>query len=317
MPQDLSAIHPELRSLFKSFPRFSIHRKNLKLARWMSRIFGGQKTAPGTHIETVEVPGEDLGQKVRLRVYRPEALPPASPALIWIHGGGYVFGTVEMDDSLVSHFAHELGLLVVSVDYRLAPEHPFPAPLQDCYAALKWAHDHAADLGIDPQRIAVGGDSAGGGLAACLAQLAIDRGEVQPVFQLLVYPMLDDRTVLREDVPHPELLTWSQVNNRFGWESYLHQPGGLEQALPYAAAARRADLTGLPPAWVGVGTLDLFHDESVAYAQRLKDNGVECTLEVIQGAFHGFDVMTQTPQVVKDFRRAEIEALRKGLFGTD
>ena len=118
-------------------------------------------------------------------------------------------------------------------------------------------------------------------------------------------------------MPHQELLTWSQGNNRFGWESYLHQPGGLEQAPPYAVAARQADLTGLPPAWIGVGTLDLFHNESVAYAQRLKDCGVECTLEVIQGAFHGFDVLTQAPQVIKDFRKAEIEALRKGLFGAD
>ncbi len=317
MPKDLSAVHPELRSLFKRFPRFSIHRKNLKLVRWMSRLFGGQKAAPGIHIENVQVPGQDPGQTIRLRVYRPKTLPQSSPALVWIHGGGYVFGTVEMDDGLVSHFAHELGILVLSVDYRLAPEHPFPAALDDCYAALKWAHDHAVDLGIDPQRVAVGGDSAGGGLAACLAQLAIDRGEVLPVFQLLVYPMLDDRTVLRPEIPNQDLLTWSQGNNRFGWESYLHQPGGLEQAPPYAVAARREDLSGLPPAWIGVGTLDLFHDESAAYAQKLKDCGVECTLEVIQGAFHGFDILDQGPQVVKLFRKAEIEALRKGLFRTD
>ena len=317
MPQDLSAVHPELRSLFKRFPRFSIHRKNLKLARWMSRLFGGQKAAAGVRIKMVEVPGQDAGQTIRLRVYRPAPSPLASPALVWIHGGGFVFGTVEMDDGLVSHFAHELGILVVSVDYRLAPEHPFPAALDDCYTALKWVRNHAADLGIDSQRIAVGGDSAGGGLAACLAQLAVDRGEVQPVFQLLVYPMLDDRTVLREDVPHPELLTWSQGNNRFGWESYLGQPGGLEQTPPYAVAARREDCSGLPPAWIGVGTLDLFHDESIAYAQRLKDNGVECTFEVIHGAFHGFDILDHRPQVVKDFRMAEIEALRKSLFRTD
>ena len=161
----------------------------------------------------------------------------------------------------------------------------------------------------------MGGESAGGGLAASLAQLAHDRGEVQPVFQLLVYPMLDDRTVLREDINRAERLLWSPENNRLGWELYLSQPVSSAPLPPYAAAARRADLSGLPPAWIGVGTLDLFYEEDLAYAQRLKDSGVACETAVVPGAFHGFDQFGARFQVVRDFREAQVNALRKFLFG--
>jgi len=200
------------------------------------------------------------------------------------------------------------------VDYRLGPKHPFPAGLDDCYSTLKWVNAHAEELNIDPNRIAVGGNSAGSGLAAALAQLAHDRKEIEIAFQLLIYPMLDDRTVLRTEIDDRNNITWNHESNRFGWESYLGQPCGTDNVPAYSVPARRADLTGLPPAWIGVGALDIFHDEDVAYAKRLKECGIECELKVIPGAFHGFDVFDPQLPIVQDFRRSQIAALKKYLF---
>jgi acetyl esterase/lipase len=231
-----------------------------------------------------------------------------------MHGGGYVMGRPEQDDGSCAQYVHELGIKVVSVDYRCAPKHPFPAALDDCHSALKWVFTHSQELNIDPGRIAIGGNSAGGGLAAALAQLAHDQKEITPVFQLLVYPMLDDRTVLRTDVDDRNNVTWTHKSNRFGWESYLGQECGAEKAPAYSVPARRADLSGLPPAWIGVGDLDIFHDEVVAYAQRLRECGVACEWEVIPGAFHGFDVFDPKVPIVQGFRKSQIAALKKCLF---
>lgn len=238
---------------------------------------------------------------------------PDAPVLLWMHGGGLIIGSPQQNDRPMFQIVRHTGIVVVSVDYRLAPNHPFPAPLDDCYAALKWVHAHAATLGIDPNRIGIGGESAGGGLAASLVQLAHDRGEISPIFQLLIYPMLDDRSALRTDVAQGELLTWTPQNNRFGWESYLGHACGFDDVRPYAVPARREDLTGLPPTWIGVGTLDLFYDENVDYARELQRSGVDCELVVIKGAFHGFDQLDHDLPVVQAFRQSQIDALRKYL----
>jgi acetyl esterase/lipase len=179
---------------------------------------------------------------------------------------------------------------------------------------LKWVAAHAEQLGIDSKRIAIGGASAGGGLAASLVQLAHDRLEIEPIFQLLVYPMLDDRAVLRTDLDDGDSIIWDQKSNRFGWESYLGKACGAEDAPAYAVPARRADLSGLPPAWIGVGSLDIFHAEDVAYAQRLQACGVACELIVVPGAFHGFDVFNPKIPIVQDFRRSQICALKKAFL---
>ncbi len=157
-----------------------------------------------------------------------------------------------------------------------APKHPFPIGLENSYSALKWVVSHSQRLGIDTKRIAIGGASAGGGLAAALVQLAHDRQEIKPVFQLLVYPMLDDRTVLRLDVDDSNNIPWNQKSNRFGWESYLGKKCGAEDVPEYSVPARRKDLTGLPQAWIGVGTVDIFHDEDVALCTKVK--GVWCQM---------------------------------------
>jgi len=191
------------------------------------------------------------------------------------------------------------------VNYRLAPEHPYPAPVEDCYSALTWLSRLPS---VDPARLAIGGASAGGGLAAALALLARDRGEVDLTAQLLVYPMIDDHTVQRTDLDHPGHRLWNQSSNRFGWRAYL---GDADPDV--AVPARRDDLAGLPPAWIGVGTLDLFHDEDLAYAERLRAAGVPCEVVVVQGAFHGFDGTAPKAAVSQSFFASQC-ALLKAAF---
>lgn len=314
MSINYSLVHPDLQRAVQHFPRFTFSRGNLWFFRLMDKMPLLGKTPPDVSIERIVIPRADQSS-LRLRVYRPTAQNASAPAMLWLHGGGYIIGRPEQDESQCLQYAREVGLVIVSVDYRRAPEHPFPAALDDGYTALQWLAANAADLGVDVNRLAIGGDSAGGGLAAALAQLACDRHEIIPIFQLLVYPMLDDRTVLRADLAGRVFLMWDQASNRFGWESYLGQPGGAESVAPYAVPARRADVSNLPPAWIGVGSLDMFHDEDVAYAQCLQASGVECELTIVPGAFHGFDFVGPQVNVVQNFRQSQIAALRKYLFG--
>jgi acetyl esterase/lipase len=209
--------------------------------------------------------------------------------------------------------SRELGVVVVSVDYRLSPGTPFPGPLDDCYAALRWMARESATHGIDSTRIALTGESAGGGLPAALAQMARDRGEVAPAFQSLVYPMLDDRTVLRHDHDGRGEFIWSPGSNRAGWKAFLGHAPAAASAPEYAAPARRVDLLGLPPAWIGVGTLDLFYPENVEYARRLVEAGVPCDLHVVEGAYHGFDGFRGNAHVSREFNARRLDAIRHGL----
>lgn len=196
--------------------------------------------------------------------------------------------------------------MVASVEYRVAPEHPYPAALDDCVTALNWLAEQSE---VDSSRIAIGGGSAGGGLAAALALRMRDVGSVQPVMQLLSYPMLDDRPAFKPD-PHPKRRRlMDQGMNRFGWESYLRGVARLEEAVP----ARATDLTGLPPAWIGVGSMDLLFDEDLEYANRLRQQGVPCALDTVPGAFHGFDLLFPNAGVSRQFFDSQCAALRKEL----
>ena len=230
------------------------------------------------------VPGDP---PIPVRVHRPAGASSPLPAIVTIHGGGYVIGSHVMDDTLLDRWCRALGVVGVSVEYRLAPETPYPGPLDDCYAALRWAHDNAGELGIDAARIGVYGISAGGGLAAALALLARDRGEVPLAFQLLDCPMLDDRQASRS-MRAAGLYVWNAASNEFGWRSYLGDLYGSDDVPAYAAAARATDLAGLPPACVVVGSIDGFRDEDVDYAQRLNQAGVPCELHVIAGLPHAY-----------------------------
>jgi acetyl esterase/lipase len=209
-----------------------------------------------------------------------------------IHGGGYVLGSLDMDDARFSRWCLELGCVGVSVEYRLAPETPYPGPLDDCYAALRWTHEHADEIGIDRDRIGIAGVSAGGGLAAALALLARDRGELPIAFQLLECPMLDDRQETHSS-RLADLPVWSRESNTFGWRSYLGDLYGRDDVPPYAAAARAEDLGGLPPAMVIVGGADGFRDENILYALRLNQAGVSSELHVLPGAPHGVQMFVE------------------------
>ena len=222
-------------------------------------------------------------------MHRPRKRERTSGAILHIHGGGYVNGDPMSLAPLHRAMALDLGCVIVSVDYRLAPETRAPGAVEDCYAALAWLFLEAQGLEVDPARVGVLGESAGGGLAAALALLVRDRGEHRLAFQHLIYPMLDDRTcVSAEQNAFAGEFIWSRENNRFGWSSLLGVEPGSADISPYAAPARAVDLTGLPPAYIAVGALDLFIDEDMAYARRLIHAGVPTELHVYPGAFHGF-----------------------------
>ncbi|MCV7090255.1 alpha/beta hydrolase [Mycobacterium interjectum] len=291
-------VHPDLRRIARLVPRHIIGPRSLRIVRSLSAVTGRRRKPAPSDVEVIT-----LASGAGVRLFRPAGVTQPGPALLWIHGGGYVIGTAQQDDRVCRRFSSRLGMTVASVEYRLAPEHPYPAPLEDCYAALAWLADLPA---VDRTRVAIAGASAGGGLAAALALLARDRGEVQPAFQVLAYPMLDDRSSATPANPNHRL--WSTRSNHFGWTAYL---GGADPRV--AVPARRDDLAGLPPAWIGVGTHDLFHDEDLAYAQRLVDAGVPCHVEVVPGAFHGFDAVASKAPVSRRFFESQCDSLRAAL----
>lgn len=263
------------------------------------------------------VPGRGAAPDVRVLVVN--ARPgERRPGVLHLHGGGYVAGTADTAVPGAQAQAQALDCAVVSVDYRLAPETRFPGALEDGYAALTWMHAHADALGVDPARIAVQGESAGGGHAAALALAARDRGEVAVAFQALAYPMLDDRTGgpgrMRQPPAHVGTFVWTRAMNRLGWAALLGGRGGGRTAPAGAVPARAADLAGLPPAWIGVGALDLFVDEDVAYAGRLRAAGVPAELYVPAGAYHAFDLLAPGASVSRQFTRARYGALARA-FG--
>lgn len=229
---------------------------------------------------------------MRLLVLRPAA--HARPAvqtsgILWIHGGGYMLGMPEMVYmSRALPLVQRYGAVVVSPAYRLAPRHPYPAALEDCYAALKYLRTHAEELGVNPCQLMVGGESAGGGLAAALCMLARDRGEVAVACQMPLYPMLDDRDTPSSRNNHAPV--WNTRRNHRGWRSYL---GGLsgQDVPPYASPARQTDYRGLPPAYTFVGNIEPFYDETLTYIENLKAAGVEASVDVYPGCFHAFDML--------------------------
>ncbi|HEY1119182.1 MAG TPA: alpha/beta hydrolase [Acidimicrobiales bacterium] len=304
------ALHPELRA-FVDFmrPGGDVDETTLPLARKELAAQMAMLPAehPGCEVTRASARSED-GYDVPLVVVRPLAgagTGTGRPAIVWAHGGGYVAGHAEAGTPFLAELATDLGMVGVSVDYRLAPEHPHPAPVQDALAGLLWTHEHAADLGIDRARIAVGGESAGGGLAAALSTLARDRGGPAICRQLLVYPMLDDRTAAEGTRPGPGVgeVMWSPASNRYAWRSLLGgvEPGSADVS-PYASAARAEDLRGLPPTFIDVGDLDLFAEECVAYAERLVRAGVPTDLHVVAGAVHGYVYAGDDLEVCRDHR---------------
>lgn len=247
---------------------------------------------PTVSIERTAAPGPEGAPDVPVTLYRPVQADGPLPVLLHVHGGGYLFGAAAGSGPDSVRTANELQCVVASVDYRLAPETRAPGAVEDCYAVLAWLNRNADTLGIDRTRIAVGGESAGGGVAAALALLARDRGEYALCFQLLIYPMLDDRTCVREDVnPHVGQFVWKPDYNLLGWSCYLGVKPGSAGVSPYAAPARATDLSGLPPAYICVGSLDLFLEEDMDYAARLMAAGVTVEMQIYPGAYHAFEMV--------------------------
>lgn len=279
---DIDAVDPALRDATRRLPTPDASKR---LPRAAIRLAIRVMPVSRTDSITVTSLKED---GVRLRVYRPDT-PHRRVGLLWIHGGGLLYGDARQDEMLCAETARELGIPVVSANYRFAPEHPFPAAHDDVYAAWRWLQEHAGDLGIDPSRVVIGGESAGGGLAAALVQRLHDEGGVQPIGQWLFAPMIDDRTAADEALDDIDHWVWNNRANRVGWSGYLPDQYGADAVPAYAAAARRADLTGLPPAFMAVGDIELFYAEDVDYARRLEQAGVDVHLDIVPGAPHGFE----------------------------
>jgi acetyl esterase/lipase len=286
---------PALTLTPSTLPRLRTSQPNppaLPSPSWVQRVVHGPSGAP------------DVG----VYVVNADPKAPPRPAILHMHGGGFVSGTANGSIRMAQEMAAALECVVVTVDYRIAPETTFPGPLEDNYAALMWLYANAAELGVDRSRIAVMGESAGGGHAAMLAIAARDRGEVPLIYQALTYPMLDDRTgSVRKTSPYQGVFIWTAQNNQFGWTSLLGVPAGSSRVPKSSVPAREADLGGLPPAFIGVGSLDLFVNEDIEYVRRLINAGIPVTVEVVPGAFHGFDMMGG--RLARQFKSALVAAL--------
>jgi len=280
---DQVMVDPEVAEVLAVVPLGGINAESIAALRTSRAAMAGPPL--GDTVERTEHVVRD-DPEVRVRVHRPKGVDGPLPCVYSIHGGGYVVGSFTMDDARFDDWSARMPCVGVSVEYRLAPETPYPGPLDDCYDGLRWTFDHADELGIDPSHVGVAGVSAGGGLAAGLALLARDRGELPIAFQLLECPMIDDRQVTSSSCLDG-LPVWSKESNEFGWRSYLGDLYGTDDVPAYAAASRATDLVGLPPALVIVGGADGFRDEDIEYGLRLNQCGVPTELHLLPGAPHG------------------------------
>lgn len=304
-------VDPELLAMAKALPQNTITKATLPMMR--ARAGMPPKPVPAPQPVMKTIPGPKGAPDVSVMVIDGTGGQKGCPAYLHMHGGGFVGGRVDANPASLQDIAATCAALVVSVDYRLAPETAFPGALEDNYAALKWMNLNAASLGIDPKRIAIGGESAGGGHAAMLAIAARDRGEYAIAFQLLIYPMLDDRTGSTKPAPdHIGHFLWNKGSNRFGWESLLGMAPGSANPPVGSVPARVRDLSGLASTFISVGALDLFVDEDVDYARRLIAAGVPTELLVVPGAYHGFNGLVPKAAVSLRFNAQALNALKRG-----
>jgi acetyl esterase/lipase len=311
-----AVVDPELVPALKALPKLILNSQTLPMVR-------KQETAPpplpAPAPQPVErrIPGPPGAPELRLIIVDPAPGEKGRPALLHTHGGGYVARSAGLAVHFLQTAAQTCNCIVVSVDYRLAPETHFPGSLEDNYTALRWLYTNAEALGVDRKRIAVGGESAGGGHAAALAVAARDRKEIPIIFQLLIYPMLDDRTGSSRPVP-PNIgeFIWTPQSNIFGWTSLLGVPAGSPNVPAGAVPARVRDLSGLPSAFIVVGAIDLFVDEDIEYARRLIAAGVPVELHVVPGAYHAYDLLVPNAEVTARFTEYWTTALRRAFANT-
>jgi acetyl esterase/lipase len=309
----LHRVDPELRQTLALLPNIDL--SDIPAARAaLHAVFAAVDTAPANPAVARtdhQVPGRAGAPDVLLRAFRPAGAREALPCLFWIQGGGYVLTAADLDDQWCEAIAHALHCAVYSVQWRRAPENPFPAASDDCYAGLSWVVQNAAGLLVDPACVVVGGASSGGGAAAGVALRIRDQAQFSIAHQLLLYPMLDDRNVTPSShaVTDPEL--WSRHNNEIAWRAYLGGAHGTDRISPYAAPTRARDLKGLAPATILTAELDLFVDENIEYAQRLMHAGVPTELHVYPAANHGFDRLNPAAAVSRRLYADRDDALRR------
>jgi acetyl esterase/lipase len=264
---------------------------------------------PNVTKEDRTVPGPEGEPDVSVRVYRPRNSVGSLPGIFFIHGGGMILGNVQGEDPVATLICDQVGAIVVSVEYRLSPEHPHPAPVEDCYAGLKWMAANAAELGFDPDRLGIYGGSAGGGLAIATALLARDRGGPALKFMMPIYPMIDDTNTTASSQEIVDIGIWDREGNIQAWEWYL----GGKPADQYAAPTRAADVSGLPPAFIDVGTVDLFRDEDIAFGQRLMQAGVPVEMHIHPGSYHAAETFAADAAMSQRIWALRIDALKRGL----
>ena len=312
MPSDKNSLHlvaPELRPILDVFKGFDVNGDTLA----MLRNIPVSPACDTPSFEEVFIKREGSEDALRLLIIKPKIDVPTQglPALLYMHGGGFVFGSPETILPTMQRFAEDVGCIIVLPAYRLAPEFPFPAALNDNYLALSWMHEQAAKLEIDSSRIATGGDSAGGGHAAVLNIAVRDRGEFSPLYQFLIYPMLDDRMgSARSPEAHSGEFIWTADNNVFGWSSYLGCAAGSRDVPIGSVPARQKDLSALPPTLIATGSLDLFAPEHMEYGKRLAEQGVLVETKVFDGAYHGFNVILPDAVISREFHSYCVNALK-------
>ncbi|NEC68843.1 alpha/beta hydrolase [Streptomyces sp. SID9727] len=315
-------IDPELAEVLKQVPMTEagvFDLSDLEGTRVGVRAFAEAIAAqipdePSVSVEEVQAPRSD-GSTLAIRLLRPTEAAGPLPVLLWFHGGGQVLGYAAQDDPTLKHLVLEVGCIVASVDYRLAPEAPAPAAAEDGLLAYRWVRSRAAALGMDTGRVALAGQSGGGGIAAATALLIRDQGGPAPLFQALSYPMLDDRNTTASSHEVTDIGIWDRATNIRAWNLILGDRAGTDEVPPYCVPARATDLTGLPPTFIAVGELDVFRDEDLGYATRLQASGVPVELHLYPGAFHAFDLFAPATAVSAAYAHAWYGYLRRQ-FGT-
>jgi acetyl esterase/lipase len=303
-------IHPELRKMGKFFRSFLKFRSK-NTFRWMQRgmkLINGAFRAKDLEVKqrVIQTPENT---RLRIIVCRGAETGPNAAGLLWIHGGGFALGSPEQDFGFIRNFIHAANCVVVSPDYTISTTAPYPAAVNDCYQALVWMKEHAAELGIRPDQLFVGGDSAGGGLTAAVCLMARDRSEVNVAFQMPFYPMLDDRMTTHSSQEN-DAPVWDSRANRLAWDLYLGDLFGTDQVPTYAAPARAVDLRGLPPAYTFVGDIEPFYDETRAYFDRLQNNGINAEIDIYPGCFHAFDNLCRKTGVGQIANQRYLEKFR-------
>ncbi|WP_436936304.1 alpha/beta hydrolase [Halovenus marina] len=321
MTADLPPLDPELATALEEIPDHYLP-KNLfdfddipgtrkRVTEIYEAVFDEPPESKRVESEEVTIPGPTENQTIRLRIHRPVDSTGPLPCVYWLHGGGMVVGGVQKEDATAHRLVENLNCVVVVVEYRLVPEHPYPAPVNDCYTGLKWLGNNAEELSVDDTRIAIAGSSAGGGLAAAVALRVRDEGGPDTCLQMLLSPMLDDRNTTESSKQVTDIGMWDREMNIRAWEAYLGDQRGEDNIPPYAAPGRVEDLSGLPPAFLDIGTHDVFRDETAAYAGRLAKDGVQTEYHLWPGACHGYTTFVPDAQLSEETWTVRMNALQR------